>query len=149
MKIAIGSDHRGFALKEQIKSAFTPDNIEFSDFGTNSHDSTDYPDYALPVAKAVAKKQADKGILICSSGNGMLITANKVRGIRAALAMTPEMARLSRLHNDANILVLAADFVDLQLVPKIVKVWLETPFEGGRHDRRVGKIVNYENNKQE
>jgi ribose 5-phosphate isomerase B len=149
MKIAIGSDHRGYALKEQIKSAFTPENIEFNDFGTNSRESTDYPDYALPVAKAVGQKQADKGILICSSGNGMLITANKVRGIRAALAMTPEMARLSRLHNDANILVLAADFVDLQLVPKIVKVWLETPFEGGRHDRRVEKIVNYENNKQE
>lgn len=144
MKVAIGSDHRGFLLKEQIKSAFSPDNIEFSDLGTKSRDSCDFPDYAYPVARAVAGGQADKGILICSTGNGMAMAANKVKGVRAALALTPDMARLSRQHNNANVLVLPADFVDLQIVPKIVKVWLETEFEEGRHQRRLDKIAKYE-----
>jgi ribose 5-phosphate isomerase B len=144
MKVAIGSDHRGYLLKEQIKSTFTPDNIEFSDMGTKSVESCDFPDFAYPVAKAVAGGEVDKGILICSTGNGMAISANKVKGIRAALVLTPDMARLSRQHNNANILVLPADFVDLQIVPKIVKVWLETEFEGGRHQRRLDKIVKYE-----
>lgn len=144
MKVAIGSDHRGYFLKEQIKSAFSPDNIEFSDLGAKSRESCDFPDHAFPVARAVAKGEADRGILICSTGNGMAISANKVRGIRAALVLTPDMARLSRQHNNANILVLPADFVDPQIVPKIVKVWLETEFEGGRHQRRLDKIVKYE-----
>jgi len=145
MKIAIGTDHRGFALKEQIKAAFSPDNLEFIDFGAQSREPCDYPDFAFPVARAVAESEADKGILICSTGNGMAIAANKVKGVRAAIAMTPDMARYSRQHNDANILVLPADYIDLQLVPKIVKVWLETGFEGGRHQRRVDKISKYEN----
>jgi ribose 5-phosphate isomerase B len=144
MKVAIGSDHRGYPLKEQIKSAFTPQNIVFSDAGTRSAESCDYPDYAIPVAEAVASGAAERGILICSSGNGMLIAANKVRGVRAAMAFTPEMARLSRLHNDANVLAIPADYIDPQLVPKIVKVWLETGFEGGRHERRLNKIKEYE-----
>jgi ribose 5-phosphate isomerase B len=144
MKVAIGSDHRGYLLKEQIKSAFSPQNIEFKDFGTNSREPCDYPEYALAVAEAVARGQADRGILICGTGNGMLIAANKVKGIRAATAFSPEMARLSRLHNDANVLALAADHIDPQLVPKIVKVWLETPFEGGRHQRRLDRIAEYE-----
>lgn len=147
MKVAIGSDHRGFLLKEQIKSAFTPQNIEFQDFGAKSRESCDYPDFAFPVAEAVAGGQAERGILICGSGNGMLIAANKVRGVRAAMALTPEMARLSRLHNDANVLSIPADYVDPQLVPKIVKVWLETQFEGGRHQRRLEKIKEYETKK--
>lgn len=145
MKIAIGTDHRGFALKEQIKAAFSLDNLEFIDFGAQNRDPCDYPDFAIPVAQAVAQGEADKGILVCSTGNGMAIAANKVKGVRAAIAMTPDMARYSRLHNDANILVLPADYIDLQLVPKIVKVWLETGFEGGRHQRRVDKITKYEN----
>jgi ribose 5-phosphate isomerase B len=144
MKVAIGADHRGYLLKEQIKSTFSRDNIDLADMGTAGRDSCDFPDYAYPVAQAVARGQADKGILICSTGNGMAMAANKVRGIRAALVMTPEMARLSRQHNDANILVLPADFVDSQLVPKIVKVWLETEYEGGRHQRRLDKIAKYE-----
>jgi ribose 5-phosphate isomerase B len=144
MKVAIGSDHRGYLLKEQIKSTFSPDNIEFSDLGTKSAESCDFPDHAFPVAQAVAGGRADRGILICSTGNGMAMSANKVKGIRAALALTPDMARLSRQHNNANILVLPADFVDLQMVPKIVKVWLETEFEGGRHQRRLDKITKYE-----
>lgn len=144
MKVAIGADHRGYLLKEQIKSTFTPDNIEFADMGTKSRESCDFPDHALPVAQAVARGEVDKGILICSTGNGMAMAANKVRGVRAALVLTPDMARLSRQHNNANILVLPADFVDLQIVPKIVKVWLETEFEGGRHQKRLDKIAKYE-----
>ncbi|MBU1356729.1 MAG: ribose 5-phosphate isomerase B [Candidatus Edwardsbacteria bacterium] len=144
MKVAIGSDHRGYFLKEQIKSAFSPDNIKFNDLGAKSRESCDFPDYAYPVAQAVANGQADKGILICSTGNGMAMAANKVKGVRAALALTPDMARLSRQHNNANVLVLPADFVDLQIVPKIVKVWLETEFEGGRHQKRLDKIAKYE-----
>ncbi len=97
------------------------------------------------MAEAVASGAAERGILICSSGNGMLIAANKVKGVRAAIAFTPEMARLSRQHNDANVLAVPADYLDQQLVPKIVKVWLETPFEGGRHERRINKIKDYEN----
>ena len=119
-------------------------NIEFTDAGTKSAESCDYPDYAIPVAEAVAQGRAERGILICSSGNGMLIAANKVKGVRAAMAFTPEMARLSRLHNDANVLAIPADYLDPQLVPKIVKVWLETGFEGGRHERRINKIKEYE-----
>ncbi|MDI6739412.1 MAG: ribose 5-phosphate isomerase B, partial [Candidatus Edwardsbacteria bacterium] len=144
MKVAIGADHRGYPLKEQIKGAFTPQNIEFTDVGTRSAESCDYPDYAIPVAEAVAQGKAERGILICSSGNGMSIAANKVKGVRAAMAFTPEMARLSRLHNDANVLAIPADYLDPQLVPKIVKVWLETGFEGGRHERRINKIKEYE-----
>ncbi len=144
MKVAIGSDHRGYTLKEQLKNAFTPQKIEFTDYGAKSTESCDYTDFAFPVAEAVANGSAERGILICSSGNGMLIAANKVKGVRAAIAFTPEMARLSRLHNDANVLAIPADYLDTQLVPKIVKVWLETPFEGGRHERRVNKIKEYE-----
>lgn len=144
MKVAIGADHRGYLLKEQIKSIFSRDNVDLEDMGTTGRDSCDFPDYAYPVARAVAGGRAERGILICSTGNGMAMAANKVRGIRAALVMTPEMARLSRQHNDANILVLPADFVDPQLVPKIVKVWLETDYQGERHQRRLDKIAKYE-----
>jgi ribose 5-phosphate isomerase B len=144
MKVAIGSDHRGYLLKEQIKSAFTPGHIEFIDFGTKGREPCDYPDFAFPVAEAVASGKAERGILICGSGNGMLIAANKVQGVRAALAFTPDMARFSRLHNDATVLAVPADYVDSQMVPKIVKVWLETQFEGGRHGRRLEKIKDYE-----
>ncbi len=138
MKIAIGSDHAGFEMKEAIKSAFPE--IEFVDFGTNSRESMDYPDTGYPAAKAVAKGKCDKGILICGSGIGMSITANKVKGIRAALCGNTDIARLSRLHNDANILVLAGRFTAIPYAIEITKVWLNTPFEGGRHLKRINKI---------
>ncbi|HTY08287.1 MAG TPA: ribose 5-phosphate isomerase B [Candidatus Edwardsbacteria bacterium] len=144
MNVAIGADHRGYPLKERLKNAFAGQRIEFTDFGTKNTESCDYPDFAIPVAEAVAAGSAERGILICSSGNGMLIAANKVKGVRAAIAFTPEMARLSRLHNDANVLAIPADYLDPQLVPAIVRVWLETPFEGGRHERRINKIKDYE-----
>jgi ribose 5-phosphate isomerase B len=144
MKVAIGADHRGYPLKEQIKGAFPPQNIEFTDFGTTSTESCDYPDFAIPVAEAVARGAAERGILLCSSGNGMVIAANKVKGVRAAMAFTPEMARLSRLHNDANVLAIPADYLDPSLVPAIVAAWLGTDFEGGRHERRINKIKEYE-----
>lgn len=138
MKIAIASDHAGFELKEAIKNAFPE--IEFEDFGTHSTQSMDYPDTGYPAAKAVATKQCEKGILICGSGIGMSITANKVSGIRAALCVNTDVARLSRLHNDANILVLAGRFTAVHYAIEITKVWLNTSFEGGRHINRINKI---------
>jgi ribose 5-phosphate isomerase B len=144
MKIAIGSDHRGYALKQQIKDGLDPQRFDITDAGTAGTESCDYTDFAFPVAEAVARGEAERGILICSSGNGMVIAANKVRGVRAATAFTPDMARLSRLHNDANVLAIPADYIDPGLVPQIVSVWLATPFEGGRHERRLNKIKEYE-----
>ena len=138
MKIAIGSDHAGFEMKEAIKSAFPE--IEFVDFGTNSTESMDYPDTGYPAAKAVAEGKCDKGILICGSGIGMSITANKVSGIRAALCGNTDIARLSRLHNDSNILVLAGRFTAIPYAIDITKVWLNTSFEGKRHLNRINKI---------
>lgn len=144
MKIAIGSDHRGFALKEQVKQALAAGGHQLTDHGTAGTASCDYPDFAIPVAEAVAGGAAERGILICSSGNGMLIAANKVRGARAAMAFTPDMARLSRLHNDANVLAIPADYLDPAAVPAIVAAWLATGFEGGRHEQRLNKIKEYE-----
>jgi len=142
MKIAIASDHAGFELKEAIKQAF-PEH-EFSDFGTHSAAAMDYPDTAGPAAKAVASGQAEKGILICGSGIGMSIAANKIPGIRAALCSTTDVARLSRLHNDANVLCLAGRYTAAPYAREIVKTWLETGFEGGRHLNRITKIKNLE-----
>lgn len=139
MKIAIGSDHRGYKLKEEIKRYLkTP----LKDFGCSSEESCDYPDYGFPVAKAVADGEYDRGILICNTGIGMCIVANKVKGIRAALCHTPDDAKKSREHNDANILVLPAD---VQNPMEIIDVWLNTEFLGGRHKRRIDKIKMYEN----
>jgi ribose 5-phosphate isomerase B len=140
LKIAIASDHAGFCLKEGIKQAFPE--YEWKDFGAFSIDSIDYPDTGIPASKAVADGLCDKGILICGSGIGMSIVANKVPGIRAALCNTPEIAQLSRLHNDANVLVLAGRFTPAPLALEIVKVWFETSFEGGRHQTRINKIEN-------
>lgn len=144
MTIAIGSDHRGFALKEQLKRDLAAGGHQLADHGTTGTTSCDYPDIAVPVAQAVAGGAAERGILICSSGNGMLIAANKVRGVRAVMAFTPEMARLSRLHNDANVLAIPADYLDPAAVPAIVTTWLATGFEGGRHEQRLKKIKEYE-----
>ncbi|MCB5285102.1 MAG: ribose 5-phosphate isomerase B [Candidatus Cloacimonetes bacterium] len=146
MKIAIASDHAGYELKEAIKAAF-PEH-EFEDFGTNSVDSMDYPDTGAPAAKAVAAGKAERGILICGSGIGMSITANKVRGIRAALCTNTDLARLSRIHNDANVLCLAGRFTAVPYALEIVNNWLSSMFEGGRHQSRIQKIKLLEGDKQ-
>ena len=145
MKIAVGSDHRGFEAKEQIKSIITQLGHECLDIGTNSNDPVDYPDPAYLAAMAVANKQADRAILACATGLGMSITANKVKGIRAALCHDELSAKISRHHNDANVLCISGDQVGDVLLRKIVEVWLSTDFNsGGRHSRRVGKITAIE-----
>lgn len=144
MNIAIGSDHAGFPLKERIKAHLSAIGHQCRDFGTYSDASTDYPDYGLPAAEAVAKGDVDRGILICGTGIGMSVVANKVPGIVAALCTSTEMADLSRRHNNANILTLGGRITSEEEALKIVEVWLHTPFEGGRHARRVGKIRTYE-----
>lgn len=139
-KIPIGADHAGFALKERLKSELEALGFEPVDVGTHSTDSVDYPDYAKPVAAQVGEGAVPRGVLICGTGLGMCYTANRYAGVRAAVAWTPEIAELSRRHNDANILVLPARFVDEDQSVAILRRWLEAPFDGGRHERRVAKI---------
>ncbi len=146
MKIAIGSDHRGFMAKERLKGLLGELGYEVIDFGTDSTKSFDYPDVAVPVAKAVADGKAERAILLCGTGLGVSISANKVCGIRAALCHDELTAQMSRQHNDANVLCLAADLIGEALMRRIVEVWLETAFEGGRHSRRVKKIMEIEKN---
>lgn len=141
MKIAIASDHAGFELKEKIKALLTGKEIDFKDFGAFSTDSVDYPDFAHPAATAVENKEADFGILLCGSGNGIAMTANKHQGVRAAICWNTELAELARQHNDANILVLPARFISEELGLEIVEAYLNAEFEGGRHQRRVDKIA--------
>lgn len=138
MKIAIGSDHAGYELKEFLKEKL--EGIEFIDVGTKSEESCDYPDYAHPVAEKVENKSVDFGILICGSGNGISMAANKHKGIRAALSWKKEIAELARRHNNANIVSLPARYISKEEALEIVKTFLKTPFEGGRHQRRVEKI---------
>ena len=140
MKIAIGADHAGFSLKEKLKKYLQEQGHEVKDFGPSSEQSVDYPDYAHPVALVVEKKEFDFGILMCGSGNGINMTANKHQGIRSALCWTAEIAKLARQHNDANILTLPARFIEEAEAKKCVDVFLSTPFEGGRHEGRVKKI---------
>lgn len=144
MKVALGSDHGGFTLKEEIKKYLEEKGIEYKDFGTYSTDSCDYPDIALPVAKAVQKGEYDRGILICGIGIGIGIAANKVPGIRAALCHDTFSARASREHNNANILTMGERVIGRGLALDIVDVWLNTEFAGGRHQRRVDKIHELE-----
>jgi len=144
MKIAIGADHAGFALKDQVRDALRQAGHDVVDAGTNSAESTDYPDYAKSVAQDVVSGAADRGILVCSTGVGMSIAANKVDGIRAALAVNPEEVRLTRAHNDANIITIGARYTDPQAANEMVRVFLETPFDAGRHARRIGKISQLE-----
>jgi ribose 5-phosphate isomerase B len=144
MKIAIASDHAGFELKEKIKELLKELGYVYKDFGTYSDEHVDYPDYALKVAESIAKKEYDRGILICGSGIGMCMTANKVPGIRAALCHNVEMAKLSREHNDANVLTFGARMIDENTAKDIVKVWLKTEFLGDRHLRRINKIKDIE-----
>ena len=144
MNIAIGADHAGFALKQEIAEALRAAGHNVMDKGADSAASTDYPDYAEAVAQAVAAGAAERGILVCSTGVGMSIAANKIHGVRAALAVNPEEVQLTRQHNDANVLTLGAKFTDEATANQFVKLFLETPFEGGRHQRRVDKISQIE-----
>ncbi len=139
-QVVIGSDHAGFELKEKMIAYLKANHYHVEDFGTNSPDSVDYPDFAHPVANAIENGNAPLGILICGSGVGVCITANKHVGIRAALAWTKEVATLGRQHNDANIVCLPARFIDESEAKGIIDAFLNTEFEGGRHATRVGKM---------
>jgi len=136
----IGSDHAGYLTKKKIIKALEEIGYQIKDFGTFSEKNVDYPDYAHPVAEAVEKNNCSKGILICGSGNGACMTANKHKNIRAALCWTTEIASLARMHNDANIVCIPARFINAELAVDIVKIFLTTEFEGGRHERRIKKI---------
>lgn len=140
MKIAVACDHGGYELKKEIKKYLTENNYEVMDFGTDSTDSCDYPDYALPAAEAVANGKCERGILVCSTGIGVSIVANKVPGVRCAHCHDTYCAEFTRLHNDANMLALGAKVVGAGYALKIVEIFLNTQFEGGRHRRRVDKI---------
>lgn len=140
MKIALGSDHRGFDAKQLIKAIVTQLDHECIDFGTNDSNPIDYPDTAYLAATSVSKKEADRAILVCSTGLGMSMAANKVKGVRAALCHDELGARISRDHNNSNVLCLSSDQTSEVLLRKIVEVWLKTDFSGGRHERRVRKI---------
>lgn len=144
MKISLGADHAGFELKEKIKKLLVQQGLEVSDQGTLSSESVDYPDYARKVGEQVANRNADLGILVCGSGIGMAIAANKVHGVRAANVSSEYEAQLSREHNDANVLALGARLLSDQNAFQIIQKWLETPFAGGRHQRRVEKISQIE-----
>jgi ribose 5-phosphate isomerase B len=144
MKVAIGSDHRGFDAKRNICALLQQLGHEVLDLGTHAKESCDYPDYAFQVAHAVGRGEAERGILICGTGIGMCISANKVQGVRAAPCHDSITAEMSRRHNDANVLCLSADMLGPDLMDRMVRIWLETPFEGGRHARRVEKIQRFE-----
>ncbi len=139
-KIALCSDHAGFELKSIIEGYLEARELQYEDFGTHSAESCDYPDYAHPAAIAIEEGRCYPGIAMCGSGNGIAMTLNKHRGIRAALCWTPELAELARRHNDANVLVLPARFIDSVTALQIIDTFLATPFDGGRHQRRIDKI---------
>jgi len=141
LKIAIGADHAGYLLKETVKNFLTEKEIEFKDFGTFKMDSCDYPEYAFKTGQAVLGGEADLGILICGTGIGMSIAANKMKGIRAAIVLDEQSAQMSRLHNDANILCLGARILEEDAAVKVVETWLNTSFEGGRHQKRLNLIT--------
>ena len=145
MRIAIGSDHRGLTVKQRVVPLLQQMGHEVTDVGPAASGSVDYPDFAFEVAKAVGEGRADRGVLICGTGIGMCIAANKVRGVRAAPCHDSITAELSRRHNDSNVLCLSADLLGEELIERMVRIWLETPFEAGRHARRVDKIMQFEN----
>ncbi|WP_153126969.1 ribose 5-phosphate isomerase B [Peribacillus tepidiphilus] len=145
MKVAIASDHGGINIREEIKKLMDEMGIQYEDFGCECESSVDYPDYALPVAEKVANGEFDRGILICGTGIGMSIAANKVKGIRCALVHDVFSAKATREHNDTNILAMGERVIGPGLAREIAKTWLTTDFEGGRHANRVGKITEYEN----
>ena len=142
MKVAIGNDHRGFSLKKKILQKFS--HIPFINIGCDSDERVDYPDYAKKVAQKISQGECERGILICGSGVGMSIVANKFPGIRASLVWDSKVAKLTREHNDSNVLCLSADLVDEKKIFDIIQVWLETSFEGGRHATRLQKIQSIE-----
>jgi len=145
MKIALASDHAGFELKEIIKEYLQFNKYDYTDYGTDSLDSVDYFDYGVKAAEAVAKGEADRGIVMCGTGIGMTISANKVRGIRCALCHDVYSAEMTRAHNNSNMLAMGGRVIGRDLAIRIVKAWLESDFEGGRHQRRINKIADYEN----
>ena len=144
MKIAIGSDHAGYARKEEVKQHLIEKGYEVVDVGTYSLDSCDYPIFGLECANLVASKEADYGVLVCSSGEGIMMTANKVKGIRCGLAYNDDVARLMRQHNNANMIAFGASFMEKDDVLRRVDIFLATKFEGGRHERRVNEIIEAE-----
>jgi ribose 5-phosphate isomerase B len=148
MKIAIGSDHRGFEVKKRLVGLLQKQGHEVLDLGTDNVESCDYPDYAFKVAREVGEARCDRGILLCGTGLGMCIAANKVKNVRAAPCHDRITAEMSRRHNDANVLCLSSHLLGDELIEHMVRIWLETPFEGGRHARRVEKIVRYEGERE-
>jgi ribose 5-phosphate isomerase B len=144
MRIALASDHAGYAEKEQLKPLLKDLGVDFEDLGTASEASVDYPEYARKVAEKVARGEVEQGVLVCGSGTGMAIAANKVPGVRAAVAWTEDIARLAREHNDANVLSIGARVTPPDEIPKIVRAWFDAKFAGGRHAQRVEKISEME-----
>lgn len=144
MKISIGADHAGFALKEKLRDRLVSQGHEVLDHGTHNSESTDYPDYAEAVGEDVVKGEAERGILVCSTGVGMSIAANKIPGVRAALVWNEDEARLTREHNDANVLTLGAKYLDEKQAVLLSDIFLKTKFIGGRHSRRLDKIAELE-----
>ena len=145
MKISMGSDHAGFPLKEHLKAYLTAQGHEVTDFGTHSTESCDYPDFGAPAAQALARGEVDRAVLVCSTGIGISMTANKIRGVRCALCSEPLSAELTRRHNNANCLALGGNLIGPGMAETIVDVFLNTPFDGGRHQRRVDKVMAAEN----
>src|SRR5918993_405429 len=143
-KIALAADHAGYEEKEKIKKTLDELGVEYTDLGTASTDSVDYPDYAKKVGEAVSSGEAEQGLLVCGSGTGMAIAANKIKGVRAAVAWSPDIARLAREHNDANVLALPARFMSDDEAIGVLKAWFNADFEGGRHAKRVEKITDLE-----
>jgi ribose 5-phosphate isomerase B len=144
MKIAVGNDHRGFVAKNKLSEFIKSLGHEVGDCGSFTEEYSDYPDYAFAVSEPVGRGESDRGILICGTSIGMCIAANKVHGVRAASCHDLVTAEMSRRHNDANVLCLSADLLGEEMMERIIRLWLETPFEGGRHARRVDKIMKYE-----
>jgi ribose 5-phosphate isomerase B len=144
MKIAIAADHAGFVLKEKLRRRLAQEGHEVVDFGTDSAESCDYPDFAQPAARDVAQGRSDRGILVCSTGIGMALAANKIAGVRAAPAQSEDEVRLTREHNDANVLTLGARYLDEGRAMELIHTFLDTQFAGGRHARRVAKISQIE-----
>lgn len=138
--IALASDHGGFVYKERTKKLLDELGLAWKDFGTDSEESVDYPDFAHAAAQAIVRGECDRGIFICGTGIGISLAANRHRGIRAAACQIPEAARMSRLHNDANVLALGERLTDWETAASMIRLWLDTPFEGGRHERRIKKI---------
>lgn len=143
MKISLAADHGGFELKNYIYTYLQSKDYDVIDLGTFSYESVDYPDFALKAVESILKKEVDRAIIMCGSGIGISISANRFPGIRAALCWDPFTAKLSRLHNDANILAMGGRLIGVELAKEIVDVWLSTEFEGGRHERRIAKIDDY------